>query len=118
MLGMLNLNTCASCEFRSVSTCTKNRRNVFSNALSAGCPIGRFGPSSVVAGAVGLTKAALHIGRATDEVISSRRAICAACPNAEDFAGGIVTRCKLCRCILEAKVLNAGQKCPDHPPRW
>ncbi len=68
--------------------------------------------------AVGLTKAALHIGRATDEAIASRREICAACPNAEDFAGGIVTRCKLCRCILEAKTLNAGQKCPDHPPRW
>lgn len=114
---MLNLITCAGCEYHTAGKCAKGG-NIFVHALASGCPVGKFAAPTIVAGAVGLMKAALHIGRATDEVIEKRGAICAACPNAEAFAGGIATRCKLCRCTIFAKVLNADSFCPDSPARW
>jgi hypothetical protein len=40
------------------------------------------GLNQVLTGAVGITKAALHVDRADEVVIRKRRSLCAACPNA------------------------------------
>jgi hypothetical protein len=67
--------------------------------------------STVVTGAVGITKAALHVDRAAEPVIRQRRAICAACPKAT--AGMSKTsRCQACTCFIYPKTSTAGEKCP------
>ena len=62
-------------------------------------------------GAVGITKAALHVDRADEVVIRKRRSLCAACPNAQ--AGSSETsRCVICSCFIWPKTATASEKCP------
>jgi hypothetical protein len=71
----------------------------------------RLNLNTVVTGAVGLTKAALHVDRAAEPVIRQRRAICAACPKAT--AGMSKTsRCQACTCFIYPKTSTTGEKCP------
>jgi hypothetical protein len=66
-------------------------------------------------GAVGITKAALHVDRAAEPLIRQRRAICAACPQAT--AGSSKTsRCTVCTCFIHPKSATASEKCPEG--RW
>ncbi len=67
--------------------------------------------SSVWTGAIGLTKAALHVDRAAEPLIRQRRAICAACPKAT--AGSSRTsRCQACTCFIHPKTAITTEKCP------
>jgi hypothetical protein len=66
-------------------------------------------------GAVGITKAALHVDRAAEPLIRQRRAICAARPKAT--AGSSKTsRCTVCTCFIHSKSATASEKCPEG--RW
>ena len=79
-------------------------------AATTGHPV-RPGVNRVVAGAVGLTKAALHVDRADEVLIRKRRALCAACPQAS--AGSSKTsRCRVCTCFIHPKTATASEKCP------
>jgi hypothetical protein len=73
--------------------------------------------SKIAHGAVGIAKAVTGTGGASDETIKARTAICNACPKAQ-LAAGAMQRCTLCGCATWAKVRNAGEQCPDTPPRW
>lgn len=92
----------------SLGTCQK--------VCSSRSPMSVVPQSSVVAqvihGAVGITKAVLHVGRASDEVIANRRAICFGCEFKKSVIGGIVTTCGKCGCSLQAKTVNAAERCP------
>jgi hypothetical protein len=62
-------------------------------------------------GAVGITKAALHVDRAPEVLIRKRRSVCAACPQAN--AGSSKTsRCLSCTCFIHPKTATATEKCP------
>ena len=78
-------------------------------------------PSMIVHGVVGLTKAALHIDRASDAVIAERRDQCRNCNHATKRLArahlptkGLtnLSRCLLCRCNIAAKTMIAGESCP------
>ena len=79
---------------------------------------GNFPASSLrtaLKGAVGVTKAALHVNRAAEPLIRQRRAICAACPQAT--AGSSETsRCAVCTCFIHPKSATTSEKCPQ--ARW
>lgn len=47
---------------------------------------------------------------------AQRLATCRACPHRKE-AGPVVT-CRLCYCVMNAKVLLPFAKCPDKPSRW
>lgn len=65
-------------------------------------------------GVAGLAKATLGIGRADEDTIERRRAICRACPSAVPCVGNVVKfcTCRECGCVLKAKTANAGESCP------
>jgi hypothetical protein len=70
---------------------------------------------TVVKGAVGITKAALYVNRAPEVLIRQRRAVCAACPQAN--AGSSKTsRCLACTCFIYPKTATVTEKCPQG--RW
>jgi hypothetical protein len=72
---------------------------------------GRSSLNKVLTGAVGLAKAAMHVGRADEVLIRKRRSICAACPQAS--AGSSKTsRCLVCTCFIYPKTATASEKCP------
>ena len=76
---------------------------------------GGSGLRKVVTGAVGITKAALHVDRTDEVLIRKRRSLCTACPNAN--AGSSKTsRCVACSCFIWPKTATASEKCPIS--RW
>jgi hypothetical protein len=78
---------------------------------ATGDAAGRSSLNKVLTGAVGLTKAALHVNRADEVVIRKRRSLCAACPQAS--AGSSKTRrCLICTCFTYPKTATASEKCP------
>lgn len=68
----------------------------------------------VVHGAVGLTKAALHIDRADESVIEQRRSICRQCEYAQPCRSNPQKKCTCseCGCRLAAKTVIASERCP------
>ncbi len=95
--------------------CTVSGKPFVGHAERDECPENRFADASllgkVMHGVAGIAKAVMHIGRAGDAMIQGRREICAACPEAT-LVAGIVKRCAKCGCVIEAKILNADEKCP------
>ena len=75
-----------------------------------------------VQGVMGLTKAALGIMKAPEDVILKRRGICNACEHKiivnSKMLGGMVGKCELCTCNIKAKTLLSDEECYDKPPRW
>lgn len=67
--------------------------------------------SNILHGAAGLAKAALGLGGATEEMIANRMGVCDRCPN-QVYTIGIIKGCKICGCVLPAKVRNKDEKCP------
>lgn len=74
---------------------------------------------TVVEGAVGLTKAILHIDRADDATIAARRDICRNCDQAElrtsknkRLTLTVLSRCKACGCVVSAKTAIKSEVCP------
>jgi len=65
---------------------------------------------SISKGLVGLAKAQFGIGRAPDELIANRKAICMNCP-ANDIG-----RCAKCGCYIHAKIRIRKEVCPIR--RW
>ena len=77
------------------------------------------GCAEVVAGVVGLAKAATGIDRADEATIERRRAICRECPSAERRMSNrqqmevtAWSQCAECGCLLKAKTVIAGETCP------
>ena len=73
------------------------------------------GCKQVAHGAVGLTKAALRIDRASDETIAARREACMACEYLEkrEVLGVVqVRRCLRCGCLVKPKAVISGESCP------
>ena len=80
-------------------------------ASATGAAAGRSGLNKALTGAVGITKAALHVDRAGEVLIRRRRSLCAACPQAS--AGSSKTsRCLVCTCFIYPKTATASEKCP------
>ena len=78
-----------------------------------------------VKGAIGLTKAVLHIDRAPHAVIMERRGFCRSCefatrnpkPQFAKFTGLTNrSRCTICQCFIVAKTVIAGESCPKE--KW
>jgi len=65
-------------------------------------------------GVVGLTKAALNINVAPDDVIEQRRATCRACEFASPCTSNPLRfcTCTACGCVLKAKTKIASESCP------
>jgi len=66
-------------------------------------------------GAVGLTKAALQIDKCDDNVIKQRLKICHDCEHrtqSKSASGNIISRCKICKCFIKAKVRISKESCP------
>ena len=76
-----------------------------------GQPLATGGVQRLITGAVGLTKAALHVDRAPEVVARRRRGICAGCPQA---TAGLskTSRCKVCTCFIYPKTATATEACP------
>lgn len=74
---------------------------------------------TIVKGAIGLTKVALGIDRAPDDVIEARLAECVKCPHrifgAPDKLVSL-SRCRLCKCLVKQAAKVASKECPDG--RW
>jgi hypothetical protein len=68
--------------------------------------------SAILAGAVGLAKAALGIDLAPAETRVERRRLCAGCEHRKG------PRCGVCNCLIVAKVRGAASSCPLPEPRW
>ena len=69
----------------------------------------------VLTGAVGLTKAALQISRASEQTVAARRDICRTCAHAEKrtVAGLVQVRlCNQCGCLIKAKSVIQTETCP------
>ena len=103
-------------------TCRQDGIPIHEHAAQGACPLGKFNeapkPATLTHGLAGLAKAALGIDRADDATIDARRATCAGCPDAVGIIGGLVTSCRLCGCIIRAKILIKGERCPANPPKW
>ncbi len=72
----------------------------------------------IAKGVAGLTKAALGIDRAPDEVIALRRNLCRVCNRSEqrkrkDGSMGLtsLSRCRECDCFIAAKTTILSEKC-------
>ena len=75
-------------------------------------PLGEtFGLRTALKGAVGITKAALHVDRAPEVLIRKRRSICAICPQA-NAGSSRTSRCLACTCFIHPKTATATEKCP------
>lgn len=79
--------------------------------------------TEIVAGAMGLAKAAVGADRAPDAIVAQRRGICRECPEATRSADparlakptkGLtsLSRCRACGCFIAAKTLLASESCP------
>lgn len=71
----------------------------------------------IAKGAVGLTKAALGIDPASPDRVVQRLNICRRCRHfiqGKGYRGK--ERCKLCGCLLRAKVRINSEKCPEE--KW
>ena len=77
--------------------------------------------NTVIHGAIGLTKAALNIGIASDTIIKDRRDKCRICPHASknnnpkfDKFGGLtsLSKCDLCKCFISPKSRLLSEACP------
>jgi len=77
--------------------------------------------TTVIHGAVGLTKAAMGVGQVTEQTVKIRRDRCRECPqatrlNLPQFAAfkGLhkFSLCTTCKCFIGAKTLLASEKCP------
>ena len=69
---------------------------------------------TIVKGAIGLTKVALGIDRATDEVIAARLAECLKCPHRMFGTPQKLTslsRCRLCNCLVKQAAKVSSKKC-------
>jgi hypothetical protein len=69
----------------------------------------------IVHGAVGLTKAALHVGMGEPEVVSRRRTICRGCEHSEKrkVMGRVLVRmCGKCGCLIGPKTVIRSERCP------
>lgn len=69
----------------------------------------------IVRGIKGLTKAALQLDKANEDIMNTRLEICKKCEyktKEESLSGKILFRCKKCRCFLKAKVRIKSEKCP------
>jgi len=80
-------------------------------------------PRWIAHGAIGLVKAALGVGQATQAVIEARRNVCRDCthsrkhPLLKTSTGlPLVSYCRKCLCSLRAKTTLATEACPDG--RW
>lgn len=78
-------------------------------------------PAKVVHGAIGIAKAALHIGRASEEEVAKRRNLCRNCEHATrnddpkfKATNGLtnLSQCQKCSCVILAKTSNKDEKCP------
>jgi hypothetical protein len=120
-----NIATCHRCPKRQrpvngVSLCTLSGGNIVDHAARAQCPEQRFASSALATlthGVAGIVKAVLHIDRADEATIIKRREICTACPESVPIVkgAGIISKCdkcKICGCVLAAKIVNAGEACP------
>jgi len=68
----------------------------------------------LVRGAIGYTKAKLHIDRASDSAIASRKRTCGACQYSSKNSMGrftIKSVCSLCTCPIEEKSKVKSAKC-------
>ena len=63
----------------------------------------------VFRGAVGLSKWLLRLDRPAAKVAAHRLRVCEQCP---DRVNGVVGTCRLCGCVLRAKVAITAEKCP------
>lgn len=77
------------------------------------------GCGEIVKGAIGLSKAAIGIDKAADEVIHKRRDICRECPyatrnNQFTESNGLtsLSRCEKCSCFIAAKTKLNKEVCP------
>lgn len=77
--------------------------------------------SKLASGAVAIARAVLGRDAAEESAVQARRDICRTCDQASRnlspryaAAGGLTTlsRCRRCGCLIAAKTLLAGQRCP------
>jgi hypothetical protein len=87
------------------------KSNILESVAGQTAPIPGMSVRTVLKGAVGLTKAALQVGRASEVVIRQRRAICAACPQATSGSSRM-SRCQICTCFIHPKSATASERCP------
>jgi hypothetical protein len=71
-----------------------------------------FRTPAIIAGAIGLAKAAIGMDPAPADVRRQRRALCLTCEHRKG------RRCGVCRCLIVAKVRLAGSVCPLPDPKW
>lgn len=81
-----------------------------------------FNPSKVIKGAIGLTKAALHIERAEVDIINKRRDACRNCEFStktpkfiNNSSKGLTNKslCEKCGCFIMAKTTLKNEVCPE-----
>lgn len=95
---------------RSEATTPENLKRIADTA--AAVLSGKSAPLARLAhGAIGIGRAVTGTGGASVELVEKRTAICDGCHHAVKTAG-VVGQCKLCGCLLWAKVRNAAEKCP------
>lgn len=73
-------------------------------------------------GAIGLTKVALGVRAAPDDVISNRLTKCKQCEfmtktHSKRFKK-LLERCGKCGCFIYAKITLKDEQCPLDPPKW
>lgn len=107
------IKLCHDCPARKAkgtgAACPESGLAFLGHAEAGECPLGLFAGltvKGVAHGVVGLAKAAFGIDRAGDATIEARRATCAACP---EWTG---RTCKLCGCLVAAKIRLKGEACP------
>lgn len=93
----------------------------FGGAYMSCASCGKNAANTIVRGAVGLTRAALSIDRAADDTVAARRDICRNCEHStknpsliNSECNGLTnfSLCRKCSCLIAAKTLIAGEKCP------
>jgi hypothetical protein len=74
---------------------------------------------TIVAGVIGLTKAAVGYDAPDEAAVAARIDVCRACPHSEKRGPTGITslsRCGLCKCFIGAKARVRSEVCPDG--RW
>ena len=76
----------------------------------------------IIKGAIGLTKVALGIKAAPDEIIEKRLLICTRCEHMKKSKSKrfkkLLERCGICGCFLYAKITLKDEQCPLDIPKW
>jgi hypothetical protein len=67
-------------------------------------------------GAAGIARAITTPAR--PGTVAARNAICMTCPEKVNEAGGRITRCRICTCLVSAKIRDPKASCPKSPPSW